>query len=134
GRQHLSTLGCLVTDGDSIFALTDRHVAGEAGRQLYTLVQGEREPIGTSHARQVGHIPFASAYPGLAGARLRSNLDAGLIRVEDTTRWTSQVYGIGEFDELLDLTVENLSLDLIGQPVRAFGAASGLMQGEIQAL
>lgn len=134
GRQHLSTLGCLVSDGDSIFALTDRHVAGEPGRELYTLVQGERERIGISHRLQISQLPFTSAYPGLAGSRLRSNLDAGLIRVDDTTRWTSQVYGIGEFEELLDLTVENLSLDLVGQPVRAFGAASGLMLGEIQAL
>lgn len=134
GRQHLSTLGCLVSDGDSVFVLTDRHVAGEAGRTLYTLVQGEREQIGVSHKRQVGHIAFASAYPGLGGTRLRSNLDAGLVQVTDATRWTSQVYGVGEFEELVDVTVDNLSLDLIGKPVRAYGAASGLMLGEIQAM
>jgi len=134
GTTHVGTLGCLVSDGDALFALTDRHVTGEVGRELYTLVQGEREPLGRTDARSLRKLPFAEAYPGWTGTNSHANLDAGLIRVDDSTRWTSQVYGIGEFGELADLSTDTLSLDLVGRPVCAYGAASGLMEGEVQAL
>lgn len=134
GEVHVGTVGCLVSDGASLYALTNRHVAGQPGAESYTLLQGEREVLGRSHARQVGKLAFERAYGGFAGSRTYANLDAGLIRIDDTSFWTSQVYGIGEFGELLDLHPDTISLDLIGRQVRAYGASSGLMLGEIQGL
>jgi hypothetical protein len=61
-------------------------------------------------------------------------IDAGLIELTDINDWTAQVYGIGEIGKPLDLNTSNISLNLIGCPVRAFGGASGEMKGHIQAL
>ena len=44
------------------------------------------------------------------------------------------MYGIGEIGQLADVDVSNISLRLIGCPVRAHGAASGDMRGELCAL
>ena len=61
-------------------------------------------------------------------------LDAGLVRIEDIRDWTSQVFGIGEIGDLFDATAQTVGLDLIGLPMRAFGATSGVAEGEIRAL
>lgn len=132
GQTHVGSIGCLVGSGDALYALTDRHVAGDEGRMLYTLVQGERETVGISDRRQLGKLPFEDAFPGWTARRTSATVDAGLIRIADARRWTSQVYGIGELGEMMDLHAGNLSLDLIGRSVRAYGAASGLMLGEVQ--
>src|SRR6185436_11812478 len=50
------------------------------------------------------------------------------------TDWTSQVFGIGEIGDVFDANPNTVTLDLIGTPVRAFGGASGVVEGEIQAL
>ena len=50
GRQHLSSIGCLVTDGDVTYALTNRHVAGPVGREIITRVEGREVRIGLSAA------------------------------------------------------------------------------------
>lgn len=135
GQTRVATVGCLVSDGDSLYALTNAHVAGESGRELFTLVRGRRELLGrTANGKQVTKLPFSAAYPGFESKRTVLNLDAALVRVEDATRWTSQIYGIGQFDELADLNVDTVSLDLIGCGLVAFGAASGEMRGEIQGL
>jgi hypothetical protein len=70
----------------------------------------------------------------VAGSNVFVDLDVGLIEVDDLNQWTTQVYGVGEIGPLADLSVSNISLRLIGLPVRAHGAASGNMQGEICAL
>ncbi|WP_375773183.1 hypothetical protein NR798_20590 [Archangium gephyra] len=134
GRQHLGTFGCLVTDGDSVHALTNRHVVGEPDREVHTLVQGKRHRVGLSQARQVGKLPFSQVYPGWPGSRTYSNLDAGLVRLDDVSGWTAQVFGMGELGPLVDLNCDTLSLDLIGCFVRAFGGASGTLEGEIHGL
>jgi hypothetical protein len=135
GQQHVASIGCLVTDGDAVYALTNRHVTGTERREVFTVVRGERRRLGvTEVARQVGKREFPDVYPGWPGSRVAVNLDAGLIRVEDVNDWTAQVFGIGELGEVADLNVNTISLDLIGCPVRAFGAASGALEGEIQAL
>ncbi|MGZ3458811.1 MAG: hypothetical protein ACXU86_09955 [Archangium sp.] len=134
GREHVGTFGCLVTDGDSVYALTNRHVVGEAGREVSTSVQGSRRRVGLSHERQVGKRPFSEVYPGWPGPRTYANLDAGLVRLDDVSGWTAQVFGVGELGPLVDLNNDTLSLDLIGCHVRAFGGASGELLGEIQGL
>jgi len=67
---------------------------------------------------------LTSIFPGYAAPHAFLNLDAGLIRLDDVSQWTSQVYGIGEIGEIFDATETTISLDLIGSPVRAFGGVS----------
>lgn len=134
GQLHVGSLGCLVTDGDSTFALTNAHVTGEAGREVFTLVRGERRRVGAAHAQQVGRVPFDTAYPGWSSTRSQLNVDAGLVRVDELSTCTAQVFGIGELGPLIDLNVNTMSLDFIGCPVRAFGGASGELRGRVQAL
>jgi len=134
GREQLGSIGCLVTDGGVTYALTSQHVTGEPGRVVYSLLGGERVPIGVSHDAFLRKAPFPSVYPGLGGANVLSNLDAGLIRIDDASIWTSQIFGIGALGTPVDLHSRSISLDLIGQRVHAFGAASGDIAGEIQAL
>jgi len=134
GCTHMGSIGCLVTDGDLTYALTNRHVTGGPGREIYTSQHGRRVRLGVSDAKQIGDKAFVRAYPGWAGENTRLQIDAGLIRVDDLTGWTSQVAGIGPIDEWMDLNTDTLTLDMITQPVRAFGAASGLLHGDIAAL
>jgi len=70
----------------------------------------------------------------MAKKNVYSNIDAGLVKLENVTNFTAQIFGIGEMGEIVDLNPYNISLDLIGCPVRAFGGASGHMRGEIQGL
>jgi hypothetical protein len=134
GQQHLGSAGCLVTNGANTYALTSQHVTGESGRVIYTLLAGERVPIGVSDGAFLRKAPFSKAYPGLGGEKVLSNLDVGMIKVDDASGWTSQIFGIGKLGSPVDLNPSSISLDLIGQRVQAFGAASGNIAGEIQAL
>lgn len=134
-QSRVATISCLVSDGDYYYALTNAHVAGGAERKLFTLVDGHREELGSvDPARRVSSIPFERAFPGLPGPRSVSTVDAALVRVNDATRWTSQVYRIGEFGMPVDLNADSISLDLISSDVVAEGAVSGEMRGTIQAL
>ena len=140
GQERVGSLGCLVTDGDTVFALTNRHVVGLRreteikGREVYTYVDGKRVRIGETDYSQIGKKLFCEVYPGWAGTQAYSNIDAGLIRIDDVSEWTAQVFGIGEIGELISLHRNNITLDLIGCPVRAFGGVSGQLVGKIEAL
>jgi hypothetical protein len=140
GQQHIGSIGCLVTDGDAVYALTNRHVTGLVDddgappREIFTFVRGKRYRLGVADRKQLGKEPFSQVYAKWPAIRAQLNLDAGLIRIDDSSYWTAQVFGIGELDDLVDLHADTLSLDLIGCPVRAFGGASGELVGEIQAL
>jgi hypothetical protein len=134
GRQHVGSIACLVTDGDLTYALTNRHVTGAAGREAFTLFSGKRTRIGVSDANQVNYRPFSKMYDGWAGNNVQLHLDAGLIQVDDIADWTAQVASIGPMAEWLDFSTDNLTLDLIGEYVRAFGAASGELRGSILGL
>ena len=141
GQIHVGSLGCLVTDGDKIYGVTNRHVVGERagnepGRRIFSYLSGnsEEQEIGGASHKQIGKKIFKQVYKGWPGTHSYSVIDAGLIELDDVTNWTAQVYGIGEIGKVKDLNVGNISLNLIGCPVRAFGGASGDMKGEIQAL
>jgi hypothetical protein len=133
-QEHVASIGCLVSDGHRAYALTNRHVAGEAGSTIYSVIGGNRVAIGRSAAKQLTREPFTKLYPSWPGANVYVDLDIGLIDIDDLDRWTTQVYGIGAIGPLADLDDTNLSLRVIGCPVRAAGAASGQMHGEICAL
>lgn len=134
GREHVASIGCLVTDGHRIYALTNRHVAGEAGSPIYSIMGGNKTRIGTAAPLQLRRELFSNLYPDWPGSNLFVDLDVGLIDIDDVNRWTTQVYGIGRLGELADFDSSNISLRLIGCPVRAYGAASRAMSGEICAL
>ena len=134
GREHVASVACLVTDGNKTFALTNRHVAGQPGTRISAIVGRNKCEIGTSASKQLSRKLFKELYPGWAGDNVYVDLDVGLIEVDDVNQWTTQVYGVGEIGQLVDLDVSDISLRLIGCPVRAHGAASGDMRGEICAL
>jgi hypothetical protein len=134
GQKRVGSVGCLVTDGHSVFALTNRHVAGPQGQKSYIDYGGERYPVGESTEPSVRTIQFEKAYPGWPGARSQVNLDAGLIKVRRIEDWTAQVYGLGALGELQDFHANTLTLDRIDQEVKAFGGVSGPLKGRILGL
>ena len=134
GRPKTATAGCLVSDGHTTYALTNRHVCGPAGTPISALVRNRQTIIGRSSALQLTRLPFNELYPGLPMRSTYVNLEIGLIELENVNDWTSQVYGLGPIGPLLDLNDHNLSLRLIGQEVVAHGAHSGELSGRIQAL
>jgi hypothetical protein len=134
GVDHIASLGCLLTDGHKIYALTNRHVAGEPGEVVFTNFQGKPLKIGKTSAKQIGRMAFEDVYASWPGKNVYVNMDVGLIEIEDQNQWNPSVYGIGRLGPLADLSVYNLTLNLIGCPVRAYGCASGRLFGRIAAL
>jgi hypothetical protein len=134
GREHVASVACIVTDGHRAYGLTNRHVAGEGGSPIYSLIGGNKERIGVAAPLQLTREVFSSLYPGWPGENVYVDLDVGLIDIDDLNRWTTQVYGVGQIGELADVDTSNLSLRLIGCPVRGYGAASRQMTGEVCAL
>ncbi len=131
--DHVASLGCMVTDGHRYYALTNRHVTGRPGEKLYTRIRGEEVFIGTSSDKQLGRLPFEKVYQSWPGRHIYVNADVGLIEIEDQRMWSPAVFGVGQLGPLADLSVYNLTLSLIGCPVRAYGCASGRLSGRIAA-
>ena len=127
----MASVGCLVTDGHSTYALTNRHVAGAPGEILYSILNGNKTAIGKTSRLQLTRKRFQDVYAEWPGKDTYVNLDIGLIEVDDINRWTTQIYGIGQIGDIADLSSTNITLRLIGCPVVAYGAASRLMKGEI---
>ncbi len=134
GQDYLATVGCLVSDGHKIYALTNRHVTGEEGEVVEAILAGERQRVGESASKQLTRLKFSDVYPNLPAADTFVNLDIGLIDVDDISRWTTKVRELGTFAPMADFSGVNLSLSLIGCHVCGVGAASGKMLGEIHAL
>ncbi|HEX7795951.1 MAG TPA: hypothetical protein VF456_16435 [Vicinamibacterales bacterium] len=134
GQEHIASIGCLVRDGHTVYALTNRHVTGAPGEPIYARLGGETIRIGQSSSKQLSRLPFTKMYPDFSGKDTYLNVDIGLVRVDDVNRWTAAVYGIGTMGPLADLGMDNLSIRLIDCPVRAYGCGSGHMQGAIKAL
>jgi len=134
GRQHVATIACLVTDGHKTYALTNRHVTGEPGEVVYSRLAGKVVPIGKTASLSLSQKPFRDVYPSFPGEHARINLDAGLIEIENLERWSAKVRMIGVVEPMADISVDNVSLALLGCHVTGHGAAGGLMNGEIQGL
>lgn len=131
-EEHIGTVSCLVTDGERLYALTARHVTGPPHQQIYTRCRGEERLVGESAENQLRSVTFSDLYPGWPGERALCVQDAGLICLRDAQQWTAQVFGIGELGSVADLNTTNISLDVIGYPVRSFGARSrDNMLGEV---
>ena len=134
GDQRFASVGCLVTDGHATYALTNRHVTGPAGTPVFTLLGGEKVRIGKSADKQLTRKLFQEIYADWPGKNVFVNLDIGLVEVEDLHHWTAQVFGLGTLGPLADLSADNISLRLVDCPVRAYGAASGQLEGAIKGL
>jgi len=134
GESRVASVGVLVTDGHTTYALTSRHVAGPAGQPVDSMLGGRQVTVGRSSGRQLTRRPFSEVYVDFPGRRTFLTLDAGLIEVDDVGDWTSRTFGLPAAGELADLNELNISLRLIGAEVRAFGAATGSLGGRIAAL
>lgn len=134
GERRIASVGCLTSDGNKVYAITNKHVAGKEGTEIFTLLNGIETKIGVSSHKQLGKGRFIELYPGFVGTNLVINQDVGLIEVDDVAMWKTEVFGFGQIHELKDLNTFNLSLDLIAKKVFAFGAISKDLQGEITAL
>jgi len=135
--QHMrrrASVGCLVTDGHTLYALTNRHVCGAPGERILAEGRAGTVEIGTASPLQLSRRPLEDVYPTFAGTGTYLNIDAGLVEVDDANRWTASVYGLGDVGELADLNEGNIGVTLIDRTVRAYGAASGQLAGTIKAL
>jgi len=133
GIERVASIGCIVSDGNKYYALTNRHVTGAAGTVIYTKVKGTMVPIGVSSNKHIGNVAFDRLYKGWPSSNMVTNVDVGLIEISDLTYWKTAIFGLGALGGLYDLNTSNLTLDLIGSPVKAFGGVSGLLVGEISA-
>jgi hypothetical protein len=135
GKEHLGTVACLMTDQERTYALTARHVVGPAGQSVLVHSRGEETEVGVSDAVQARDLKFRDMYPEYCEEYARVTIDAGFVRIEDARDWTSKMRFVGELGDIADLHCANITLGLIGTPVRAVGAVSGdRMRGEICAL
>jgi hypothetical protein len=134
GEESFGTFSCLARKGGTYYVLTNRHVAGGDGEAVNAFIRGRYEPVGQTCDIAADRIAMSAAFPQWGNARLFLTLDAGLVRINDISDWTSQAFGIGEIAELYDATEQSITLDLIGCPVRAFGGTTGVSEGEIRAL
>lgn len=132
--ERFASVGCLVTDGHTTYALTNRHVCGSPGEVVFAMQRGRPVRVGQSSTKQATRVKFDEIYPDYPGRRTYLNLDIGLVELDDLNAWSSNVMELGETSELIDLYEANLGLSIIEGPVRAFGAASGLLEGRIKAL
>ncbi|HEY4324677.1 MAG TPA: hypothetical protein VGN20_11850 [Mucilaginibacter sp.] len=148
GETHIASVGCVVSDGHTYYALTNKHVSGDEGELIYSLFGQTETLIGKSSGKSLSKVNFTKLYPGWQGANLLVCCDAGLIRIDNVNQWKTDILGIDHMDELFDLNTFNFSLGLIAEHeckdnqslpaengnVVAYGAVSGMMAGEIAAL
>jgi hypothetical protein len=134
-QSHLATIGCLVSDGHTTYALTARHACGEPGTEVSAKLREGLSRIGISSDKQITRKLFSEVYPALCLRQTWLGLDVGLVRVDDAGAWTPNVYGLPPIKPLFDVYEQNLSLrKFIDRPVVAVGAASGLLQGKIKGM
>jgi len=148
GIKRVATVGCLVSDGHKYYALTNKHVTGQAGEVISAVVGGSETPVGKSAGRDLGKVDFSKLYPGWQSTNIQVSCDAGLVEIDDARKWKTDVLGIGTMKEMFDLNTMNFTLGLIAehkfangkwQPsdsgnVVAYGAYSQKMEGEIAGL
>ena len=134
-RLYLATIGCLMSDGHTTYALMARHACGEPGTEVSARLRDGLSRIGVSTDKQITRKLFSEVYPALPMRQTWLGLDVGLVRVDDAGDWTPNVYGLPPIKPLFDVYEQNLSLRrLVDHPVVAMGAASGLLQGRIKGM
>jgi hypothetical protein len=134
GQKYLASIACLVSDGHMIYALTNRHVTGEEGEVVNAVIAGTEDRIGESSDKQLTRLPFSKLYPNLTLSDTFVNIDVGMVAIDEISRWTTEIRGLGVVGPMADYSGVNLSLSLVGCHVRGIGAATGMMYGEIHGL
>lgn len=134
GVEHVGSAGCLVSDGHTLYLLTSRHVAGAPGTMMKATVGGRAIVLGPVSDKQIGILPFERLYEPWPGKSIVVNLDVALIELPDARDWSASIYRLGMLGPLADLSTQNLSLNVIGCPVRATGGVSGPLEGRVAAL
>ena len=122
-QEHFGSVGCLVTDGHLTYALTSRHVCGEPGTPVSSLLREGERVIGRASSKQLTRKPFSQVYPEFSGRKSYVNLDVGLVALDDVNAWTKNVFRLPPVGHLADMYEQSLTLRLIDQPVVAYGAA-----------
>lgn len=134
-RELLASVGCLVTDGHTMYALTSRHASGDAGEPVFTKLRNEEINIGQASGSFLTRLPFNEVYPQLPSSpHCYVQLDVGLVKVNDANQWTSSAFGLGEISSVADINHMNLGTRLIDSEVRAYGAATGMLRGTVKGL
>ena len=126
---------CLVTNGADIYALTSEHVIGGIGEDLFGFDDaGHRTQVATAAASVRRSGPISEAYPEWPGVRTLLNADVATGQNHGCCRVECRLADGRRFGPIINLSVDTLNLDLIGCPVKGYGAASGEMQGQVTAL
>ena len=134
GQRRMGSVGCIVSDGIDYFGLTNRHVAGNGGRDVKAVFNGIPSIVGvTESSLQLGERPFTEVYENLSGRNTVVHLDAGLVKITDVCKWRATVNG-KLIQDMVEFSADTASLDWIGFHVVAHGAVSGDIEGEIRAL
>ena len=134
GITKIASVGCIVTDGNKYYVITNKHVTGTPGAAIYSKLKEHLRKIGTSTDINIGNSRFQSVYNDWAQQNVFVNVDVGLIEIDDINLWKTDIYGLGRLGKVVDINTKNISLKLIGVDVAAHGAVSGNLQGEIAAL
>jgi len=132
--RRIASVGCLVTDGNLTYALTAGHVTGDGSQPVYSRLAGREVQIGHGSSKSLGRVPFSDVYPAWPARNTYLNMDIGLIEIDNLNQWKTDVFHIGTVGRMADLSQGTITLNLIGQPVTAFGSVSGEITGFIQAL
>jgi hypothetical protein len=102
-REHVATIGCLVTDGHKAYALTNRHVTGEEGQVLSSSLGGRAQRIGVAAPLQAKRVAFSKIYRDLRGGSTYVNMDVGLIDIDDVNAWTTKLQDGVTMGPMVDL-------------------------------
>src|SRR5262245_25202386 len=89
GVMEVGTIGCMVQSEGMHYALTNKHVAGTEGEPVYARIRGEAVRIGVADGVAVTKQMLTNLFPGFGASHSFVNLDAGLIRLDDVSNWTS---------------------------------------------
>jgi len=132
--RRMGTVACMASDGSDFYLLTTTHLAGQLGRPVRALLKGVPEVIGTTHGtRNLTERTFSEVYPSLPGRDAVVNVDAAIVRLNDTNNWNPMALPKA-LGQVADFSAATASLSWIGQHVVGYGAANGQMLGEIKAL
>ena len=134
GIKKIASIGCVVTDGNKYYALTNKHVLGSKGDIIYTQLKDKLVEAGLSSGINIGNTKFQNVYHDWIQDNSFINVDVGLIEISDINKWKTDIFGLGRLGKVVDLHCKNINLKLIGLGVSAFGAVSGKLDGEIAAL
>ena len=134
GIKKIASAGCIVTDGNKYYVITNKHVTGAAGATVFSKLKDKYRKVGTTTGISIGNSSFQTVYGDWVQPNLFLNVDAGLIEIDDINKWKTDIFGLGRLGRVVDVNTKNISLKLIGVEVMAHGAVSGTLSGEISAL